>query len=44
LYIALFCTLPPAYAQGDPDALYRDRTNLASASAAAAIWEDAPLR
>ena len=39
LYIALFCTLPPAYAQGDPDALYRDRSNLASASAAAAIWE-----
>jgi tetratricopeptide (TPR) repeat protein len=38
LYIALFCGLP-AHAEPDPDALYRDRTDLASASNAAAIWE-----
>jgi tetratricopeptide (TPR) repeat protein len=39
LYIALFCGLPLASAQGDPDALYRERTNLGSAREAAAIWE-----
>ena len=51
LYIALFCGLPLASAQGlprrgaasaeaaDPDALYRDRANLASAREAAAVWE-----
>ena len=39
LYIALFCSLPFASAQGVPDALYRDRANLASARQAAAIWE-----
>lgn len=51
LYIALFCSLPLANAQGlprrsasgaeagDPDALYRDRANLASAREAASIWE-----
>lgn len=50
-YIALFCGLPLASAQGsprrsapgaeagDPDALYRDRANPASARDAAAIWE-----
>ena len=50
LYIALFC-IPVAAAQGlprriaegaeagDPDALYRDRTNLPSARQAAALWE-----
>jgi hypothetical protein len=48
-YIALFC-VPAAFgssterraadaAQPDPDALYRDRTNLASARDAVAIWE-----
>jgi len=39
LYIALFCGLPPAGAQGDPDVLYRNRADLASAREAAAIWE-----
>ena len=39
LYIALFCSLPLANAQGDPDALYRDRANPASAREAASIWE-----
>lgn len=39
LYIALFCSLPLASAQGDPDALYRDRATLASARQAASIWE-----
>ena len=39
LYIALFCGLPLASAQNDPDALYRDRANLTSAREAAAIWE-----
>ena len=50
-YIALFCGLPPANAQGlprrsapgaeagDPDSLYRDRANPASGRDAAAIWE-----
>jgi tetratricopeptide (TPR) repeat protein len=38
LYIAIFCA-PLARAQSDPDALYRDRTNLASARAAASIWD-----
>jgi len=44
LYITvfgLFCAVRLDAAQGarDPDALYRDRENLASARAAAAIWE-----
>ena len=50
-YIAIFCGLPLANAQGlprrsapgaeagDPDALYRERANPASARDAAAIWE-----
>jgi tetratricopeptide (TPR) repeat protein len=39
LYIALFCIPPLASAQTDPDALYRNRANLASARDAAAAWE-----
>ena len=37
-YIAAFCSL--AAAQADPDALYRDRENLASAKHAQAIWTE----
>jgi tetratricopeptide (TPR) repeat protein len=37
-YIAAFCCL--AAAQADPDALYRDRENLASAKRAGAIWAE----
>jgi tetratricopeptide (TPR) repeat protein len=42
LYIAAFCSLALARtrAQEDPDALYRDRTILASAERAAAIWNE----
>jgi hypothetical protein len=36
LYIAAFVL--PAHAQDDPDALYRDRTTLTSATRAAGIW------
>jgi hypothetical protein len=40
LYIAGFATLAPAAQDSpDPDALYRDRTNLASATRAAALWD-----
>jgi tetratricopeptide (TPR) repeat protein len=37
LYIASFCTLVTAQPE-DPDALYRDRTTVASAQRAAEIW------
>lgn len=39
-YIALFFLPPAAAAQADADALYRDRTTIASARAAAAAWEE----
>jgi len=38
LYIALFAA--PTSAQDDPDALYRDRERVESATRAAAIWRD----
>ncbi len=37
-YIALFF-VPRAFAQGDPDALYRERATIAKAREAVAIWE-----
>ena len=37
-YIALFST-PVAFAQSDPDALYRERATIARAREAAAIWD-----
>jgi len=39
LYIALFCLPVLLQAQADPDALYRNRSNLPDARAAAAAWE-----
>lgn len=38
-YIALFFLPSTARAQADPDALYRERANVARAKEAAAIWE-----
>ncbi len=40
MYIALFCGPAALDAQGDPDALYRNRANIADARAAGAIWEE----
>ena len=38
-YIALFCAISALSAQGDPDALYRERADMAKAREAAAIWQ-----
>jgi tetratricopeptide (TPR) repeat protein len=38
-YIALFCAISAVGAQGDPDALYRERADMAKAREAAEIWQ-----